>query len=409
MVIHAVYRKLPHGQKVRFGIEGPVAEVHHSLEKNEIDITRAMRIASALKGIASPNDRIEMVDMTDGHAAKALDPHRRDRMTVEVLLKKAPAYVPPSFTPMEAFLPLPEQHFVIDPRQYNRLEGDHGTVVHIPAHALQLANGSVPERMNVSMVEVYDKGDFIRAGLHTASDGRMLRSGGSVRLTADAGGRAAQVAPGKELDLEFPHSGNEPASNMETFNGRVDRNGNFDWVRRGDRVERTMSVREEFFINGQEVSKQEYLAKQQEWENRKAAREREEQIAEQVERNEEAVDAYLLQTDELGWINCDEFYDVENTVDVIVLADTLHRPSVRMVFDEMKSVLAGEPDARTGTVIFRSVPMDAPVRIIGYSVMDGVPYMDERVLRTSGSAPIELNLQASSKDKVQFALAELGQ
>ena len=137
-------------------------------------------------------------------------------------------------------------------------------------------------------------------------------------------------------------------------------------------------VREEFYINDVKVSKEEYLARMQAWEDRKAERERqeaewakEEEINNEIAANGEAMDAYLLQSDQLGWINCDEFYDVENKTDVIVYVDTTYRPSVRMVFDNISSVMGGDYNHRLGTVTFRDVPVGEPVRLVGYSIMDG--------------------------------------
>ncbi|MFT5311522.1 MAG: hypothetical protein ACI8VL_002441, partial [Bacteroidia bacterium] len=228
----------------------------------------------------------------------------------------------------------------------------------------------------------------------------------TIHIDASTNGKPAQVADDKKLDLEFPH-GDDVAENMEVFNGRVDRSGNFDWIPKNGIIKRESQVSEAFYINDIEVSKEEYLSKMQAWENRKAEWEREEAISEQVASNESAMDAYMLQSDELGWINCDEFYDVENKTDVLVSVDTAQRPSVRMVFDNISSVMGGDYNSLNGTVIFRDVPIGESVRLVAYSIIDGTAFMANRSVVVSDNLKQDLKLVATTKQEIQAELASL--
>ncbi|MFM1874484.1 MAG: hypothetical protein RL266_221, partial [Bacteroidota bacterium] len=330
-VVQSVYQKLPAGSQIRFGIVGPISNVHDTMEKNRITAARANKIVGLLKQIGAENDVYLIQDVSNPYHPKPLDILASKPWDLEILLTKGSGKQLPVFTNIDEFLPLPVQTFTINPQEDNRLVGEQGTVVNIPAFTLQLKNGSTPSEMIVELKEVYGGGQIIQANLHTASGGKMLRTGGTIHIDANTNGKPAQVANGKQLELEFPH-GDEVAENMEVFNGRIDRSGNFDWVPRGKNIS-VMEMKETFYINGKVVSEEEYYARLQQWENRKAAQEREEQAAKLVAANEQAVDAYLLKSDQLGWINCDQFYDVENKTDVIVMVDTVYRPSVRMVFD----------------------------------------------------------------------------
>ena len=234
----------------------------------------------------------------------------------------------------------------------------------------------------------------------------MLRSGGTIKIDASTNGKPAQVASGKKLDLEFPH-GDELAENMEVFNGRIDRNGNFDWVPKQTSIQRESRVREEFYINDKKVSKEEYYERMQAWEDRKAERERQQEIENQMASNENAMDAYLLQSDQLGLINCDEFYDVENKTDVIVFVDTTYRPSVRMVFDNINAVMGGDYNQRNGTVIFRDIPVGEAVRLVGYSIKDDVPYMANASVQVSANLKKDLKLVPTTKNALESELASL--
>lgn len=412
-VVEAVYAKLPAGNQIRFGITGPIACHHSLMDQNRITAARAHGILKLLKTLASENDVFVVTDANNPNLHLQAELASRKPFELEILLTKAPEWIEPAFTSIDEFLPLPVQTFTINPREDNRLEGEQGTVINIPAFTLQLQNGSTPSEMTVELKEVYGGGQLVQANLHTASGGKMLRSGGTIHIDANTNGKPAQVARGKHLDLEFPH-GDEVAENMEVFNGSFDRSGNFDWVPKAGIVQLESRVREEFYINDVKVSKEEYLARMQAWEDRKAERERQEaewareqEINNEIAANDEAMDAYLLKSDQLGWINCDEFYDVENKTDVIVFVDTTYRPSVRMVFDNISSVMGGDYDHRSGTVTFRDVPVGESVRLVGYSIMDGTAFMDNRNVIVAEKLKHNLNLAATTKQEMEAELASL--
>jgi|GEM_PF-902488 len=412
-VVEAVYAKLPVGNQIRFGITGPISSVHNTMDQNRITAARAHSILKLLNQITSETDEFIVSDMSNPYFQLQVEFASKRPFELEVLLTKGPSWVEPVFTRIDQFLPLPVQIFTINPREDNRLVGEQGTVINIPAFTLQLKNGSTPDEMTVELKEIYGGGQLVQANLHTASGGRMLRSGGTIHIDAATNGKPAQIAKDKHLDLEFPH-GDEVVDNMEVFNGRVNRSGNFDWIPKAGIMQLESRILEEFYINDVKVSKEEYLAKMQAWADRKAERElqeaewaKEKEINNEMDANSEAMDAYLLQSDQLGWINCDEFYDVENKTDVIVYVDTTYRPSVRMVFDNISSVMGGDYNHRSGTVTFRDVPIGESVRLVGYSIMDGTAYMDNRNVVVSEKLKHNLKLTATTKQQMEAELASL--
>ncbi|MFT5311077.1 MAG: hypothetical protein ACI8VL_001990, partial [Bacteroidia bacterium] len=219
-VVEAVCKKLSPGNQIRLGITGPISSVHNTLDKNRITTARAHSIIKLLKQITSEEDRYEIVDVTNPYQPQEMDVSANRPFELEVILTKGQGWIEPLFTSIDEFLPLPVQTFTINPREDNRLVGKQGTVINIPAFTLQLKNGSVPSEMTVELKEVYGGGQIVQANLHTASGGKMLRSGGTIHIDASTNGKPAQVADDKKLDLEFPH-GDDVAENMEVFNGRV--------------------------------------------------------------------------------------------------------------------------------------------------------------------------------------------
>ncbi|MBI1287906.1 MAG: hypothetical protein GC178_10035 [Flavobacteriales bacterium] len=326
-VVEAVYAKLASGKKVRFGINGPISNVHNTGEKNKITAARAHNIVKLLKRIGKDGDVIEIVDVTNPYRVKPADVDLSKPFDLEVILTKAVGWVEPVFTSIDEYLPLPVQTFTINPREDNRLVGEQGTVINIPANTLVLTHGNVPSQMTVELKEVYGAGQIINANLHTSSGGEMLETGGTIHLDAHTGNEKAHITNGQAIDLEFPKNGTDKEG-MQVFNGRVDRSGSFDWVNKGLVIERVPIVREKFYINGKLVSKEEYDRSLREWEERKAEAERKqkeweaeqarlaEERAKELENakasadNDVALNAYLMSTTELGWINCDRFPEI---------------------------------------------------------------------------------------------------
>jgi len=423
-VVEAVYKKLASGKKIRFGIVGPISNVHNTAEKNRITAARAHSIVKLLKTITSEKDTFIIVDVTNPYQHKAMDVAAGKPFDLEVLLTKAPAWIEPEFTSIDEYLPMPVQTFQINPREDNRLVGEQGTVINIPANTLALGGGNVPPQMTVELKEVYGAGQILNADLHTMSGGEMLETGGTIHLAASTGGQQAHVQNGSAIDLEFPKA--EPGDDeMQIFNGRVDRSGNFDWVDNGFVVERVPIVTEKFYINDKLVSKEAYERSIREWEERKAEAERERQeweaeqqrLAEEREQELEeqkasadsdlALNAYLMSTTELGWINCDRFPEVGRKTDVFVMVDTTLRPSVRMVFTDIKSVMSGEFDPQLGAVAFYNIPVGKSVRLVGYSIKDGVPYMANIPTQTANNLKKNLNLKQTTKPQLEAELASL--
>jgi hypothetical protein len=423
-VVEAVYAKLPAGQQLRFGIIGPISNVHGLSEKNHITAERANSIVALLKRIVKEGDIFEIQDVTNPYRPKQVDMAASVPFELEILLTKAPGWIEPTFTSIDEYLPMPVQTFSIDPRKDNRLVGVQGTVINIPANTLALGNGNVPAQMTVELKEVYGAGQILNADLHTSSGGQMLETGGTIHLNAHTNGSKARVANGQAIDLEFPKNGTN-ADGMQLFNGRVDRSGNFDWVDNGPVVERVPIVREKFYINEQEVTKEEYERRMREWEERKAEAERQQREweAEQARWEEEqkqrlenekasanndvALNAYLMSTTELGWINCDRFPELGEKTDIIVMVDTTLRPSVLMVFTDIKSVMDGQYDARSGTVTFSNIPVGKTVRLVGYSIKDNVPYMANTQVNTSPKLKKDLELKQTTKAAMESELAAL--
>ncbi len=403
-LVEDLYARVPETQSVRFGIMGSFSSTMDMQERNRLNSDRANSLVNLLEALGAEPDHIRVSDRYREYGWPKGDGTALHETALQVEVKKGKNWVAPRITAINDYLPLPVQTFSIDPRKDAQIVGALGTVIDIPANTLRCTDGSIPPRMDMELTEVYGRDMLVNAGIHTVSDGRMLESGGTVLLEAHCRNCPGTVASGKVIDLSFPCKGQEKKEGMETFIGRKDCNGNFNWEQdRGVRSGGCSEVRERYYINDVQVSREEYMAMRARFEEME--REREAEMA--VAKNDEALDAYLLKSSELGWINCDRFYDAAQVTDMIVQVDTALRPSVRLVFDDINSVLAGNYNARTGQVRFSGIPVGQKVRVVGYSIVNDVPYMGSQPTVIRENASETLRLQQTSLAGMEEQLASL--
>lgn len=94
----------------------------------------------------------------------------------------------------------------IDPAKDQWVTGRKGTSVRFPAHALTDAQGQpVKGHVQVTITEALALNDMIAEGLSTVADGRILVSGGMMRVDAmDAQGQPVQLADGGQMLVSLP-------------------------------------------------------------------------------------------------------------------------------------------------------------------------------------------------------------
>jgi len=86
------------------------------------------------------------------------------------------------------------------------------------------------------------------------------------------------------------------------------------------------------------------------------------------------LDYFVYSATELGWINCDRFYEGEQPlVDYYVMSPPSAAGSVSMIFDDINSVVKGVYE--NGQVVFRGVPSMQKVRLVGIDVIGSQPQM----------------------------------
>jgi len=83
---------------------------------------------------------------------------------------------------------------------------------------------------------------------------------------------------------------------------------------------------------------------------------------------------YILTATKLGWINCDRFWNTsEEKIDFIVKVKSPNDTKVIITFNEIKSVMQGEK--QMDKVIFKNIPINKEIKVIGISYSNGLPTM----------------------------------
>ncbi len=85
------------------------------------------------------------------------------------------------------------------------------------------------------------------------------------------------------------------------------------------------------------------------------------------------LDYFIFSSSQLGWINCDRFYEDDQPLVDYVVKNEGGSASVSMVFDDLNSVLRGVNEG--SNVVFRQVPFNRKVRLIGIQYPEEAPLM----------------------------------
>ncbi len=118
--------------------------------------------------------------------------------------------------------------FIIDNAHDTLLHCVQGTVVRMPANALETADGKKPEgHVKITVKECYNLTDILANKLGTTCDGKLIESAGMVDIKATANGEELKVKEGMTYDIAMPDNGS--GDGYQVFYGERDEAGVMDW------------------------------------------------------------------------------------------------------------------------------------------------------------------------------------
>ena len=207
----------------------------------------------------------------------------------------------------------------------------------------QAITGSV----QVELMLIKNKGEMIRMNKPTASNGRLLVSGGEIFIRLKKDGNEVQLAPNKRILIRYP---DVPLSTqMKFFAGDESNAERFNWLPVTDTLN-TVGVGTQF---------------------------------------------YEINTNHLRWINCDYFYDTTGISRVTVTADleayfTNANTMAFTVFKDLRSVVGMYGDISTRKFSTGKIPAGKAITVVVLSKQGNDYFLGSEhtvtALPTSGAA-----------------------
>lgn len=147
------------------------------------------------------------------------------------------------------------------------------------------------------------------------------------------------------------------------------------------------------------------------WERLKEQRltEYEEKYADQIVGSKSLSMQYLYRINQLGWINCDRFYNIpaEEKMNLAVADDDEEKEEIFIVFKDIKSMMKAQRQPTTNAYLTQAVPKNAAIRIVGIKVKNGKAHLAIKDTTAGASSLHQLTYQPTSLKMIRQALQNL--
>ncbi len=308
-------------------------------------------------------------------------------------------------TSLNSFYPdKPSQFFIINPLRDTIIIGKEGTMLHFPAGSM-LSKKPV----EIELKEFYSFTDYLKNGLTTSSNGQLLITGGSIYLNAKENeGAKKQVGINQEIGVGVDFTLGKTDTAMQIFIKDPRVKDEVNWILPKTRTYReTWSMTEIVYgPGGTIISKKTYNSKE-EWE--KHLKEEADKKALEAKKNQERELTELkmiskLQIYDLGFINCDKFYN-EPVMDINFVADSLYGAEYYLVYTDIRGVLKGK--VNNNIVRFSSISKSKSAVLIAVCIVDKQPYFFKCTVGANGKISSKIVLAPVTETYLDQQLAIL--
>ena len=234
------------------------------------------------------------------------------------------------------------------------IEGEECTRIHIPVNCLECKTGGTANgRVEVELKEFYKTSDIIKSNLHTLSGGRLLETGGMIKLDVTVNGREVVIQNGRTINVLMP--ADEYKENMNVFYPDVDERNVLDW-----REVETPSINQNFSSFTWAI----YTVSEPKIDRVNKIGRREVVTRVNTFNRFSGDHTYVtsgcnlqIQNDGFGYINCDRFRDAERPVKMAVeMGGDISNSTVVLVFEDMNSILPAFYNPKLEQYEFYNVP-----------------------------------------------------
>ncbi len=243
------------------------------------------------------------------------------------------------------------QEFKIDALEENIIEGKQGTIIKFPNGCFEMDYTKENREISVLLCEYYSLKDIVLSGLTTVCNAAILETGGMIYLEAYVNGKQLKLRKGVDIQIVFPFKSNGKKEDMLSFDGEK-KDGLINWkTNEKGIVTMTDNVLEnENFITdpeGEEFwegeGESDYFWK---------------------------LDGYLMNTNNLGWINCDRFIEDYISTELIVKIQSKEKNfGTRIFFTDMMAVLPLYEYSKRNEHKHSKLPIGREVFVMTYTIL----------------------------------------
>jgi len=318
------------------------------------------------------------------------------------------------------FAPKPSQFFLIDPKRDTLINGKEGTKLHFPVGCLQ-----TKAKVMVELKEYYSMADYLKSGLATTSNGKMIESGGVIYLNAvenNASKKQVKINPDKGIGAEFTLGKKKPGMQIFIKDPSTSR---INWISQDSFGYKEIWQMTETIYDDQDniISQITYKSKA-EWEQHlkeEEAERKELEIKQEAERKEAEKKQKLqmqaqqnknksdkmLQIYNLGFINCDRFMNEPQKTFVVNLSESKEAniANYYLVFKDIRGVMNGY--ASNNVLSFGNVPVNRQATLIAISFEGKQGYYYSSPLVTGSQAKLQVDLKPVDEKFMENELAKL--
>ena len=229
---------------------------------------------------------------------------------------------------------------------------------------------STCQTLRVEVTEALDKSDIIAYAVPTTTiDGRLLESGGMVRITASCDGEALQLLPGRKMKIQIPAQ--QPEADMQVFSGTFDDTDFLGWQNTDLPV-----FQAEWVVPGPGTTEF----------------------------------GYELFSPYLDWINCDRFYHEQSSSFCVEMPASFNSGNTQayIVFKNQRTVAVLQHDPASRKFCVPDAPSGYQVRLVTLSkTADGQFWLGNYETEIGTDATVQITPQQVSEQQMLDFLKSL--
>jgi hypothetical protein len=279
--------------------------------------------------------------------------------------------------------------FLISNDNDTTITGKNGTNISIHANCILSDRKKATGLIQIELIELTKKTDFIFNNRPTVSNKKMLITGGSIYMNAKQGSHNLTIGCPSGITVSMPHASTEPG--MELFLGESNKNGITNWVK--DSSLSPLDMNGVYNYEGAVLTEEE---------SEIAITSGDVIVVEDKMRN------YIFSTRKFGWINCDAFYEYPNEkVDIIVTIPNSYPEDytvrVYAVFKSLNSIMQLYSNDNEKFTM-SGLPEGEEVYLISLAARDNLIHMDVRTSLIKKDNPIAVTLKETTKEAIKKEL-----